>query len=118
MLLLGKCYSKFHSFRRRYSYQFAHCTLELLVPHAVDEGIHCWRHHRVENCHHQVQGWGGDGGRLQVGKHGSAEKEGDHGQVREARGKGFVPSLLRGDPQHSPEDLSVGQHNENKTSTG
>ena len=40
-----KCYSKFYSFRRRYSYQFAHCTLELLVPHAVDEGVQCWRHH-------------------------------------------------------------------------
>jgi len=35
--------------------------------------------------------------------------------VREARGKGFVPSLLRGDPQHRPEDLHIGHHNENKT---
>jgi len=42
-------------------------------------------------------------------------RQGDHGQVREARGKGFVPSLLRGDPQHSPEDLDVGHHNEHKT---
>ena len=49
-----------------------------------------------------------------MGKRGSAEKEGDHGQVREARGKGFVASLLRGDPQHSPEDLHIGQHNETK----
>ena len=23
-------------------------TLELLVPHAVDEGVQCWRHHRVQ----------------------------------------------------------------------
>jgi len=50
-----------------------------------------------------------------MGKNASAEKQGDHGQVREASGKGFVPSLLRGDPQHGPEDLHIGQHNENKT---
>ena len=53
---------------------------------------------------------------LQVGHHHSVDKQGDHGQVREARGKGFVPSLLRGDPQHGPEDLHIGHHNENKTS--
>ena len=35
--------------------------------------------------------------------------------MKEACGKGFVPSLLRGDPQHSPEDLHIGQYNENKT---
>jgi len=50
-----------------------------------------------------------------VGKHDSAEKQGDHSQVREARGEGFVPSLLRGHPQHGPEDLHVGEKNENKT---
>ena len=50
-----------------------------------------------------------------MGKHGRADEEGDHGQVRETRGKGFVPSLLRGDPQHGPEDLHIGYHNENKT---
>ncbi|KAK4806041.1 hypothetical protein QYF61_007018 [Mycteria americana] len=72
-------------------------------PHPLNEGVHCWRNQRVQNCHHQIQGWGGDGGGLQVGKHGSAEKQGDHGQVR-------------GDPQHSPEDLHIGQHEENKTS--
>ena len=54
--------------------------LDLLVPHAVDHGVHDWRYHRVQHCHQQVQGWGGDGGRLQVGKHGSADKQGDHGQ--------------------------------------
>ena len=86
-----------------------------MVSHAVDEGVQGWRHHQVQNCHQQVQGWGGDGGGLQGGKTASAYKEGDHGQVREARGKCFVPSLLRGDPQHSPEDLPIGQHNENKT---
>ena len=52
---------------------------------------------------------------LQVGKHGSADKEGEHNQVREARGEGFVPSLLRGHSQHSPEDLHIGEKNENKT---
>ena len=61
-----------------------------------------------------VQGWGRDGGGLQVGKQDSADKQGDHGQVREARGKGFVPARLRGHPQHCPEDLHIGQHNENK----
>jgi len=35
--------------------------------------------------------------------------------VREAHGKCFVPSLHRGDPPHSPEELHIGQHNENKT---
>ncbi|KAK4806082.1 hypothetical protein QYF61_010291 [Mycteria americana] len=95
--------------------QFLYCFFDLLVPHAVDEGVHCWRNHRVHNSHHQIQRWGGDGGGLQVGNHGSADKQGDHSQVRDARGKGFVPSLLRGDPQHSPEDLHIGQHNENKT---
>ncbi len=45
-------------------------------------------------------------------KHGSAEKQGEHGQVREARGEGFVPSLLRGHPQHGPEDLHIGHNNE------
>ncbi|KAK4805998.1 hypothetical protein QYF61_006975 [Mycteria americana] len=82
----------------------------------LDEGVHCWRNQRVQNSHHQIQRWGGDGGGPQIGKYGSAEKHGDHSQVRDARGKGFVPSLLRGDPQHSPEDLHIGQHNENKTS--
>ena len=53
---------------------------------------------------------------LQVGKEASADREGDHGQVREARGKGFVPSLLEGHPQHSPEDLHIGKHDENETS--
>ena len=24
-------------------YHFPHCILELLVPHAVDEGVQCWR---------------------------------------------------------------------------
>jgi len=52
---------------------------------------------------------------LQVGKEASADREGDHGQVREARGKGFVPSLHGGHPQHSPEDLHVRKHNGNKT---
>ncbi|KAK4805602.1 hypothetical protein QYF61_016452 [Mycteria americana] len=75
----------------------------LRSPFGDDEGVHCRRNQRVQNCHHQIQGWGGDGGGLQVGKHGSAEKQGDHGQVR-------------GDPQHSPEDLHIGQHDENKTS--
>ena len=51
-----------------------------------------------------------------MGKCGTAEKEGDHGQVREARGEGFVPSLLTGHPQHGPEDLHIGHNNENKTS--
>ena len=50
-----------------------------------------------------------------MSKHDSAEEKGDHGQVREAGGKGFVPSLLRGDPQHSPEDLNIGENNEHKT---
>ncbi|KAK4806088.1 hypothetical protein QYF61_010297 [Mycteria americana] len=81
-----------------------------------DEGVHCWRNQRVQNSHHQIQRWGGDGGGPQIGKYGSAEKHGDHSQVMEARGKGFVPSLLRGDPQYSPEDLHIGQHDENKTS--
>ena len=90
-------------------------TLKLLVPHAVDEGVHSWRHYRIQNRHQQVQGWGGDRGGLQIRKCGSADKEGDHSQVREARGEGFVPSLLRGHPQHSPEDLHIGDNNENKT---
>ncbi|KAK4806056.1 hypothetical protein QYF61_007033 [Mycteria americana] len=68
-----------------------------------NEGVHCRRNQRVQNCHHQIQGWGRDGGGPQIGKHGSAEKQGDHGQVRR-------------DPQHSPEDLHIGQHDENKTS--
>jgi len=58
---------------------------------------------------------GGNGGRLQVGKHASGDKEREHRKVREARGEGFVPSLLRGHPQHGPEDLHTGQHNEDKT---
>jgi len=58
----------------------------------------------------------GDGWGLHVGKHSSDDEKGDHSQVREAHGKGFVPSMLRGDPQHSPEDLHIGHHNENKTS--
>ena len=95
---------------------FAEGMLDLLVPHAVDNRVQCWRNHRVQKCHHQVQGWGGDGGRLQVGKHASANKEGDHSQVGEAHGEGFVPSLLRGHPQHSPEDLHIGEKNESKTS--
>ena len=49
---------------------------------------------------------------IQEGKETSTDKQGDHSQVREARGKGFVPSLIRGHPQHSPEDLHIGQHNE------
>ncbi|KAK4806028.1 hypothetical protein QYF61_007005 [Mycteria americana] len=89
--------------------------LELLVPQAVDEGVHCWRNHRVENSHHQIQGCGGDGEGLQVGNHASTDKQGDHSQVRDACRKSFVPSLLRGDPQHSPEDLHIGQRSENKT---
>jgi len=52
---------------------------------------------------------------FQVGQHGSTDKQGDHGQMRNARGEGFVPSLLRGHPQHGPEDLHTGQHNEKKT---
>ena len=84
---------------------FPQGIFDLFVPHAVDEGVHYWRHHRIQNSHHQVQGWGGGGGGLQVGKDGSADKQADHGQVREARGKGFVPSLLRGDLQHGPEAL-------------
>ena len=55
-------------------------------------------------------------GGLQVGNHDSADKQGGHSEMREAHGKGFVPSLLRGDPQHSPEDLHIRQHNRNKTS--
>ena len=89
-------------------------TLELLVPQAVDEGVQCWRHYRIQNRHHQVQGWGGDRGGLQIRKCGSADKEEDHSQVREARGEGFVPSLLRGHPQHGPEDLHIGHNNEDK----
>ncbi|KAK4805578.1 hypothetical protein QYF61_009343 [Mycteria americana] len=89
--------------------------LELLVPRDIDEGVHCWRHHKVQNWHHQVPGWGGDRGGLQGGKYSSPEEEGDHGQVREARGKGFVWSLLIWDPQHSPEDQYIGQHNGSKT---
>ncbi|KAK4805991.1 hypothetical protein QYF61_006968, partial [Mycteria americana] len=54
--------------------------LELLVPQAVDEGVHCWRNHRVENSHHQIQGCGGDGEGLQVGNHASTDKQGDHSQ--------------------------------------
>ena len=42
-----------------------------------------------------------------VGKHASGDKEGDHSQVREARGESFVPSLLRGHHQHSPENLHI-----------
>ena len=52
---------------------------------------------------------------FQVGQKVSADKEGDHDQVGEARGEGFVPSLLRGHPQHSPEDLHIGEKNESKT---
>ena len=35
--------------------------------------------------------------------------------MREARGEGFVPSLLRGHPQHGPEDLHIREKNESKT---
>ena len=94
---------------------FPQGIFDLFVPHAVDGGVHYWRYHRVQNCHHQIQALGGRGRGLQVGKKRGADKEGDHGQVREARGNGFVPSLLRGDPQHGPEDLHIGQHNENKS---
>ena len=52
---------------------------------------------------------------FQVGQKVSADKEGDHGQVGEAHGEGFVPSLLRGHHQHGPEDLHIGEKNENKT---
>jgi len=52
---------------------FSEGVPELLVPHAVNEGVHCWGHHRVENSHHRVLGLGGDGGGLQVGKQGSAD---------------------------------------------
>ncbi|TRZ08826.1 hypothetical protein HGM15179_018283 [Zosterops borbonicus] len=51
---------------------------------------------------------------FKMSKQGSAEEKGDHGQVREASGKGFVLSLLRGDPQHSPENLHIGKNNEHK----
>ena len=53
---------------------------------------------------------------FQVGQKVSADKEGNHGQVREARGEGSMPSLLRGHPQHGPEDLHIGHNNEDKTS--
>ena len=49
--------------------------------------------------------WKGASGR--IGKHASGDKEGNHSQVREARGESFVPSLLRGHPQHGPEDLHI-----------
>ena len=52
---------------------------------------------------------------IQEGKETSTDKQRDHSQVREACGKGFVLSLLRGHPQHSPEDLHIGEKNENKT---
>ena len=42
--------------------EFLQCLLELLVPQAVDERVHCWRHHHVQNSHHQIQNLGGDGG--------------------------------------------------------
>ena len=87
----------------------------LLIPHAVNDGVQCWRHYRIQKCHCQIQGWGENGEGLQVGKKGRAEKQGEHSQVREARGEGFVPSLLRGHPQHSPEDLHIGHNNEDKT---
>ena len=35
--------------------------------------------------------------------------------MREAGRNGFVPSLLRGVPQHGPEDLHIGENNEHKT---
>ena len=35
--------------------------------------------------------------------------------MREAHGEGFVLSLLRGHPQHGPEDLHIGHNNEDKT---
>ena len=73
---------------------FPHCILQLLVPHAVDDGVHCWRHHRVQNCQQKIQGGGGHGGGFQVGKCATADEQGDHGQVREASGKGFVLALL------------------------
>ena len=91
------------------------CTLELLVLHAVDEGVQSWGHHGVQNCQQKVEEWRRDGGGLQVGKCASADEQRDHSQVREACGKGFVPALLRGHPQHSPEDWHIGQHKENKT---
>ncbi|KAM9593412.1 scavenger receptor cysteine-rich domain-containing protein SCART1-like [Morphnus guianensis] len=53
---------------------FPNRTLELLATPAGDEGVHCWRHHRVQNSHRQMQGWGGD-------RASGAGKEGDHSQV-------------------------------------
>ncbi|KAM9593460.1 CD5 antigen-like [Morphnus guianensis] len=53
---------------------FPNRTLELLATPAGDEGVHCWRHHRVQNSHRQMQGWGGD-------RASGADKEGDHSQV-------------------------------------
>ena len=57
--------------------------------------------------------WREASGRLE--KHTIGDKQGNCGQVRDARGEDFVPSLLRGHPQHSPEDLHVGHNNEDKT---
>ena len=91
---------------------------ELLVPHAVDEGVQCWRNHTVQKCHCQIQKWGRKRRRLHVGKKGRAEKQAEHDQVREARREGFVLSLLRGHPQHGPEDLHVGHNNEDKRAKG
>jgi len=79
----------------------ASCVFELLVPHAVDEGAHSWRHQRVQNCFQYIQEWEGGGGGFQVSKKDSADKEKDHQKVRETHGKRFVPSLLRGDPAHN-----------------
>ncbi|KAK4805357.1 hypothetical protein QYF61_003442 [Mycteria americana] len=62
------------------SYHHLGGILEVLVPHAVDEGVHCWRNQRVQNSHHQIQGWRGDGAGPQIGKHASAQKQGDHSQ--------------------------------------
>ena len=37
--------------KQHVSKEFPQGFLEVLVPHAVDEGVHCYRHHHVQNCH-------------------------------------------------------------------
>jgi len=61
----------------------------------------------------RVAASGGDGGGFQVGKHSSVDVHRDSSQVREACGKSLGLPLLRRHPQHSPENLNIGEYNKN-----
>lgn len=84
----------------------------LLVPQAINEGVEHRSEHCVEDRDHLVMTWSPVATRPKVDEHGCPIEEGNSCQVGGTGGQSLFTGLSRVHMEHSPQDASIGGHDD------